>query len=304
MSEETNVVSTPVNAEGTSAVEGIVSENEIKDAIADKAEAEGSQAGQEESPQKDEFSSKFAALSRKEKELRQRQQEFDAKYSEYEAWKKSQEEAEANKEPELPLEYKLRKDPLGTLQELGIGYDKLTDLALNDGKLPADMQMDLMRRELEDKYSKELESIRTELADRDKRAAEKEYEQTINSFKTELTDFVNEGEKYELIRANDAVDLVFDVIEHNYNTNGTILSHEEAANIVESQLEEELKRILPKAADRFGYRKAEEKPVEKPVAQSPTLSNSQTSHVSTNGSKPLSDEESLAAAAQLIKWDN
>ncbi len=158
MSEETNIVSTPVNTEATSAVEGVIAENEIKDAIAEKA-ADESNAPVAEEPQRDEFSSKFAALSRKEKELRQRQQEFEAQQLEYEAWKTQQEEAASKKEPELPLEYKLRKDPIGTLQELGMSYDKLTELVLNDGKLPADMQMDLMRRDLQSEYDKKLQSL-------------------------------------------------------------------------------------------------------------------------------------------------
>ena len=35
---------------------------------------------------------------------------------------------------------------------MGLSYDKLTELALNDGKLTPEMQMRLMREELEGDY--------------------------------------------------------------------------------------------------------------------------------------------------------
>lgn len=304
MSEESNVTSTPVDmTTGNAPVEGIVSENEVKDALAEKAAEEGASAGAEAEPaaEKDEFASKFAALSRKEKELRQKQQEVEAQLAEYNAWKKEQEEAAANKEPEVPLEYKLRKDPLATLAELGIGYDKLTELALNDGKLTTDMQMDLMKRELEQKYKSEIEELRNEYIKDKEAAAEKEYEQTLNKFVSDLTDYVNTNEQYEFIKANDAVDLVYEVIQDHYNNTNEILSNKDAADLVESQLKEEFEKSFEKLGSKLGYSKAQQAKQEA-VAQSPTLSNSQTSHVSTHGTKQLSDDESKAAAAQLIKW--
>ena len=35
---------------------------------------------------------------------------------------------------EVPLEHRLRSNPLKVLEELGLGYETLTDLALNDGR--------------------------------------------------------------------------------------------------------------------------------------------------------------------------
>lgn len=287
------------------AAQEVASENDLKDAIEEKAEAEAAEPAKAEEPvngQKDEFASKFAALSRKEKALRQREAEMENRFKEMEERLKAYEEKENTTEPEIPLDYRLKKNPLETLAELGLPYDKLTELALNDGKLTPDMQMEIMRRELEDKYSKELESIRNELTERDKKAEEQKYQETINSYMAELTDFVNKSDSYELIRANDAVDLVFDVVENHYNETGNILSNEEAANLVERELEAELKRVMEKAGPKLGFGANEPKQPIKAPQQSPTLSNSQTSHVSTKGERNLSDDESKAAAAQLIKW--
>lgn len=303
MSEESNVTSTPVDmTAGSDPVQGIVSENEVKDALAEKAAEEGSSAGAEAEPaaEKDEFASKFAALSRKEKDLRQKQQEIEAKYAEYEAWKKEQEEKANQKEPEVPLEYRLKKNPLDTLAEMGLSYEKLTELALNDGKPTTDMQMDLMRQELEQKYKSEIEALREEYLKDKEAQAEKEYEQTLNKFVNDLTDFVNTNEQYEFIKANDAVDLVYEVIQDHYNNTNEILSNKDAADLVESQLKEEFEKSFEKLGSKLGYTKAQQ--AREAAAQSPTLSNSQTSHVSTHGTKHLSEEESKAAAAQLIKW--
>lgn len=307
MSEElTNVTSAPVEtAESGGPVEALTAENSLKDAIAEKVEAEGANleaANEAAEPEKDQFASKFAALSRKEKEIRQKEREIAEKLSEYDNWKKEQEELANKKEPEVPLDYRLKKDPLSTLAEMGLSYEKLTELALNDGKLTTDMQMELMKRELEEKYSSGLEELKNELAERDKKAEEQKYQETISSFMNELTDFVNTNEKYDLIRAGDAVEEVYKIIEEHYNKTNEVLSNAEAADMLQSHLEKELEAMLEKTASRYGYSKAQPKPEQKTVTQSPTLSNSQTSHVSTQGSTPLSEEESRAAAAQLIKW--
>mgnify|MGYP006287904407 FL=1 len=124
------------------------------------------------SSQNDEFGSKFAALSRREKALRERESQIDAKLAELEerfAQMQQPQKPEPEVEPELPLEYRLKKDPLNTLKELGLGYEQLTNLALNDGKLTPEMQMDLLKQEIDQKYSSEIDQLKQELQERDKR---------------------------------------------------------------------------------------------------------------------------------------
>ena len=50
--------------------------------------------------------------------------------------------------------------------------------------------------------------------------------------------------QYELIQANEANDIIYDVIEEHYNETGRILDIEEAAEAVESYLEEEAEKLL------------------------------------------------------------
>ena len=70
------------------------------------------------------------------------------------------------------------------------------------------------------------------------------YEQQLNAFVTELTEFANNTPDYELIRSENAVDLVYDTIEQYHAETGKILSHKEACDAVEAHLFEQAKKML------------------------------------------------------------
>lgn len=255
-----------------------------------------------EEPKKkeDPFSVKFAALSRKEKALKQQERELNRRLQELEAKTKTVEEPKTPEAP--PLEYRLKRDPLGTLKELGFTYEKLAELVSNDGKLPQEMQLELIRQEIEEKYNKEIQTIKDELLNRDKKSEEERYAQTIENFKSELTSFVESSpEDYELIQANDAVDLVYQVIEQHHAETGQILSNKEAADHVEAYLFEEAQKLLEKSKKLKSIATPQPKQV-KP--SSPTLSNNLSNNVNSNiNSSKLTDEQSKFEAAKLIKWN-
>ena len=126
------------------------------------------------------------------------------------------------------------------------------------------------------------------------------------NYKNELTNFVNDNDKYELIRANDAVDVVYEVIEQHYNETQRILSKEEAADQVEAYLEEEVEKLLNlnKVKSKTGALEASPKSeptTPQKVQKAPTLSNAHSATAS-NSSRPLTREESVATAASLLKW--
>lgn len=254
------------------------------------------------------FNSKFAALSRREKQMRQMEAQLDSKMRALDERMAKLDQFSAPKEPEkapeLPLEYRLKQNPLEVLKSLGLGYEKLTELALNDGKLTPDMQMDLMRQELDAKYAKELESIKSQLAERDKKAEEQKYADVVNNFKNSISDMVNKNDDYELIRANNAVEVVYDLIESHYNETGNILDTKEAADLVESQLVEEAERLfkLNKLKSKLGVQAPAA--AKSPAAKSPTLQNNQAIGASLEPKKFKSREESAAYAASLLKWNN
>ena len=85
----------------------------------------------EESQEEDGFSRKFAALSRKEREFRTQQTQWDQDKAELEEYRSSKQaealaaqEAEANKPEVKSLEHRLRRNPLETLNELGLDYER------------------------------------------------------------------------------------------------------------------------------------------------------------------------------------
>ena len=243
-----------------------------------------------EQPQDSEFDRKFAALSRKEKALRERELELEKKFG--------------SKEKELPLERRIRSNPLKALEELGLDYDKLTELALNDGRLTPDMQMKLMREELENDYKEKFNSLEERLNAKEKMEEEAKYDAVKQGFVGEIESFINENQSdFEYVAHNEATDVVYDVIEEHYNETGRILDIKEAVEAVESYLEEEAEKLLNlgKVKNRLTSMKDE---YEQPQRQSQvTLSNAHSAQANERVGRKLSDEESKREMARMLQWD-
>ena len=243
-----------------------------------------------EQPQDSEFDRKFAALSRKEKALRERELELEKKFG--------------SKEKELPLERRIRSNPLKALEELGLDYDKLTELALNDGRLTPDMQMKLMREELENDYKEKFNSLEERLNAKEKMEEEAKYDAVKQGFVGEIESFINENQSdFEYVAHNEATDVVYDVIEEHYNETGRILDIKEAVEAVESYLEEEAEKLLNlgKVKNRLNSIRDE---YEQPQRQSQvTLSNAHSAQANERVGRKLSDEESKSAMAKMLQWD-
>lgn len=305
---QTGASDVPVEQVTTSDLSNAIDEKMVEQQAQQHQNAEDIEKEAQESKNDDGFDSKFAALSRREKQLREREKQVEARLAEIEARvagiNKPAEEAEAPAEPEIPFELRAKQNPLKALEELGYSYEDLTNIVLNDGKLGTDRQMQLMREELERDYKSKFEELENRLKEKEIKEEEQKYNQVIDNFKTEIQEFVAEsGETYELIQANNAYDLVYDVIESYYNENGSILEVEQAAKEVEDYLYEEAMKYTSakKIASAFG------KPSQpaNPVRTSPTLSNSHAATgVSQQAASALSDDESRARAASLIKWED
>ena len=252
----------------------------------------------------DDFSRKFAALSRREKEIRAKEAEYDKRIAELEE-RLGSFGKKPEPEPELPIEYRLKKDPLRALEDIGLSYDKLTELALNDGKLTPEMQMRLMREELEGGYKKKFEELENRLLEKERSDEQRRYDDIQRGFQNEIEDFVESNpDRYELIQANEANDIIYDVIEEHYNDTGRILDIEEAAEAVENYLEEEAEKIfkLGKFRSKFGIENDFEQE-ESPRQSQVTLSNAMSAQANERVAKKLSDEESKALAAKMLKWE-
>ena len=257
-------------------------------------------AGEEEGSSQDQFASKFAALSRKEKALRDRESEYESKFEEME--RKLAEYEAQSQEPEVDWESMLRNDPLRALEEAGLGYDKLTELALNDGKLTPDMRLEAMRQELENDYQRKFEELEERLNAKEQSEVESYYDAVQENFQDDITGVVmSDPDRFELVQASEASALVYDVIEEHYNETGRVLDIEEAADAVESYLEEEAGKLmkLKKLSSRLGI-----DPRELEAMEQVTLSNDHSAQVNYEGAnRMLSDEESKARAARMLQWE-
>ena len=284
----------------TESLTGALQENQ-------EAEQESqAQESQQESKQNDyesKFSSKFAALSKMEKELRTQREELAQQQAQIQERLKSFEESQKAQEPEEePLEILLRKNPLEALKKFGWDYEKLTNMQLNDGQLPQDVQIDLKLQQMSQAYEDKIKQLEERLESDVKSREEEKYNQVINNYVNELTDFVNSNEQYELIRANDGVQLVYDVIEQHHAETGEILDNATAADQVEAFLEEEMKSIFKKSK-KLSSLSQPQQPVKSQAIDKPTLSNSDSSLIGGQTKRPVSREESLAEVAKLLKWN-
>jgi hypothetical protein len=282
----------------SNAVEELVTEMEKKD---EQQEV----VAKEEKVEESKFARKFAALSRKEKQLKAKEVEYGKRLAELEAKLKVKEEPK-KEVSNIPIEKRFKQDPFKALEDLGLPYDKLTELALNDKKLTPDMQMKLMRDEIESGYKEKFEALEKRLNDKDQNEKKVRYDNIQKNYMTKVKGFVDSSpETYEFIKANNAEQVIYDVVESHYKESGKILTIKEAADAVESHLEEEAEKLLKlnkvsKRLEAFMQRKNEpESTIQEPV----TLTNSHSQLTADEQNKPiLSEEESKREIAKMLRW--
>lgn len=253
----------------------------------------------EQKQAEEKFAAKFAALTRKEKAIRQRETQVQQQMQKLEERLKQVEAQAKEVEAYKSIPERIKKDPFKLMQEHGLTKEQLLEMTLNDGQPTQDMVLG----EVEKKFMSKLEEMEKKLAEKEENARKEKEAAAIQQFQAQLTDFVNKTEDYDLIRANDAVDLVYQVIEEHYNETQQILSNKEACDAVENYLLEEAKKLV----DRDKVKKLLQTPATTTAPQgarksSPTLSNAQAAQAPKSTGRKLSDEESKAEAAKLLKW--
>ena len=246
-------------------------------------------APEEKSPTDDvDFASKFAALTRREKSILRKQKEAEEKYGKVVEYEKAMAEA--------------RKNPVKFLESVGLSYQQITDFLLHDGKPTVESQLEELRLQYEeDKKRREQEKI--ELEESRKKEQEELYQQAVENHKKQIQSFLDTNrDDYELCALNDASDDIFDVMEEYYNTNGVMLSIDKAAEAVEKYLEQEAEKLFQakKLAAKRQIPEDGTKTVQ-PSTVSKTITNN-IGEFAVADTKGLSDEESKAAAARLLRW--
>ena len=165
-------------------------------------------------------SKQFAMLTQREKQLqRQREEiakekaELDAKLAEWKA---------AQPKPKTPLESL-------------------------EGEVTPDMLAKATKAEIE-YMRKQWEEQQRAAQEAAKKQAEEQAARSIQAFKDEISEFVKgKPDDYELIALNNAQESVYHTVEQYYGKTGKVLSIKEASDLVEKQLEDELKALLAKS---------------------------------------------------------
>lgn len=254
-------------------------------------------------PEKQEidFGTRFAALTKKERQILERDRALKAQEKEFTELKKAREQAQV--------------DPIALLKAHGLTYDQVTQFVLNDGKLTEAQRIAMLEDRLKKEDETKAEAAKREEKERVERAIS-EHQQAIGQFLSSA------GDDFEITKAHgdDGVALVYSVIEQHYSSTfdeetqqGQILSIEEAAKAVEAHLEKQardrvlsLKRFQPKSVTSDAETPAPPPSSAEPETKrpAPTLTNAAVASAPPPDSrKDLSDEESKRRAASMLRWD-
>jgi hypothetical protein len=260
-----------------------------------------SEAPKAEEPKQDFLAPKFAALTRKEKLIKQ--QESALKAREAELTKRLAElegKASENDSKVKSFEQQFKENPIKALKERGISMEQLIEMQLNDENPTVDMKLKRMQEELESKALSRVEELEKKLKAKEELEAKTAYDKAVDGYKSELSSYIEKNaDAYELIAANGATDLMFQVAEEFYKNTKRVPDIKEVADAVESHLEDEAKKIFE--LKKFNKLQKPQPPSQTKTA--PTLSNTSAANVPSNGAKKLTAEESLREAAKLIRWD-
>lgn len=271
-----------------------------------------------QTPEAELAAARFAALSRQEKKLKEHARNLKAKEAELEARIKAMEAGYQDSSKYVSVE-ELLKNPYAVTKKHGVTLESLAELAMNDGKLTPEKIVE----QVESKFTAKIKELEDRLAEKESKEQQDRYDQTLQTFKANLTKHVNDTPDYEMIRATDSVDLVFDVINTDYETklaafieendrepthderNSFILSNKHASDMVEQWLLDQEKARIAKYRELNKTKGMFETPKPKPEqvkAQTQTLTNTLAAQVPSKDGKMLTEEESKKEAAKLIRF--
>lgn len=207
---------------------------------------------------------------------------------------------------EREKEYEAYKsNPLKALDRMGLTYEQLTQSVLS-GKDELTPEARIQRLEAE--QNKRWEMLQKQEEERQAKIAEQEkakVEAAENQFKATVTDYVKKNaETYEYTALFGQEGLVFDTIKACFEAEGRLLTTEEAAKLVEAELESQFEKAL---ASKKGQAKIKPAPISAndpsnpdvrvPATPSRTLANSEATSSSAPSYLPAKTEQERIARA-------
>lgn len=203
----------------------------------------------EEARPTDPLSSQYAVLARKEKALRAKAQQQDQTFRQREEQIKGKEaEFRAQIEQELRQKYdkdyipksKFKENTLGAIADAGLTYEEITQKQIEAGEVNPSVKAYIERLEARQA------ALERSLEEGSRKAQEQQgeaYKAAINQIKQDATALVKSNPEYETIKATGSVKDVVDLIEMTFKEEGRVMDVEEAADLVEQHLVEEIDKL-------------------------------------------------------------
>lgn len=231
------------------------------------------------------LSSQYAVLARKERALRQREQQLRAREAAIKPAAAPEEAKPAFDESLYVKRDRLTQDPFTVLNELGLSYDQLTELAMNAPK-PEQLAMQNELRALRE----EMKALKGETQKSLETSQQQQNEQALGLMRNEAKKLIASDPSLEMARVTPGVEKeIVKLIEDTYYKDGEFLSVEEAAQMVEDYLSDEaIKYARVKKIQQKLQPKSE--PVQKPNGQ-PSQPQLKTLTNSVTGQRPLTMRE-------------
>lgn len=225
-----------------------VQPSDTKADLADAVNAADGQKPTSEAPQEatteggeKPLSAQFAQLARKEKAVRAMQTEVKAKEADLVARENAIKAKEADYASNFISKAKLLDDTFGTLSELGVSYEQLTQQALNQPSQDDRMLLGEIKA-----LKAEILSLRDDqkgtkdsIANQQKQS----YDQALAQIRKDVDRLVDGSVDYEAIKASESSQDVVDLIEKTFKEEGVLMSVEEACKAIEEELEEEIMKV-------------------------------------------------------------
>lgn len=237
------------------------------------------------------LSPQYAAIARKERQLRDQKRQFDAERLAFKAEQEAAKARVAQDQQGFISKDRLSKDTWSVLNENGITYDQLTSQALNPPSAESQMisKLEAKIQALEDANKQ----VNTNMEQRDTNA----YNQAVAQIRYDANNLVKADPNFETIKETRSVNDVVELIEKTFKEDGKLLSIEEAAQAVEDHLVEEAMKItrIKKIQQRLAPPAPKKQPESKSSEQQPQL---KTLTNSVGSTRPLSSKERAIAVME------
>lgn len=261
----------------------------------DETQAASEAPKEEAKPKEDPLSSQYATLARKERALRAQIQQFKAEQEKFKAEQSSYKAPETDLSKYVDRE-RLKADPLAVFAEAGLSYDEIVEQVLSRSQIQTDPRVNAQLAKMEAEIKAAREEAKA-LRDAQETSQKQSYQQAVAQIKSEVSKAAFTDPSYEMIKATNSINDVVELIEETFKSDGTLLTTEEAMQMVEDHLLEEAIKLskVKKLQQRLAAPAAPQKQANKNEQPQPTQ---KTLTNSMSVPKPMSARDRAIAAMQ------